>query len=112
MVKPRINWGRCASSVCLLLPPLQVKEALKCYKTSALEHPGVKMIAWERGPSYLGGKLWGFELPKRVFPCQTPAEVGRQEGKDDDPSQHWVKPFHLQKCFITIEMPLCPKLFP
>jgi len=55
--------------------PNKVKEALHCYKTSALEHPGVKMIAWERGKYYLGGKVHGFELPKRVFPCKTPAEV-------------------------------------
>ena len=110
---------------------LQVKEALQCYKTSSLEHPGggvdaaldqqqdrlsprnlslllpetytqcmplqpsfrgdtypqfkplhphpapagVKMVAWERGQYYLGGKLRGFELPKRVFPCETPAQV-------------------------------------
>lgn len=36
---------------------------------------GVKMVAWERGQYYLGGKLSGFELPKRVFPCETPAQV-------------------------------------
>mmetsp|Transcript_32132 Transcript_32132/g.83697 ORF Transcript_32132/g.83697 Transcript_32132/m.83697 type:complete len:440 (+) Transcript_32132:57-1376(+) len=45
------------------------------YGTSSLEHPGVKMVAMERGHHYIGGKLHGFELPKRVFPCQTPAEV-------------------------------------
>ena len=33
------------------------------------------MVAWERGQTYIGGKLWGFDLPKRVFPCQTPEEV-------------------------------------
>lgn len=55
--------------------PNKVKEALKCYKTSALEHPGVKMVAWERGPFYLGGKLHGLDIPRRDFPCQTPEEV-------------------------------------
>jgi hypothetical protein len=34
----------------------QVKETLACYKTSALEHPGVKMVAWERGQYYVGGE--------------------------------------------------------
>jgi sulfate adenylyltransferase len=33
------------------------------------------MVAWERGPYYLGGKITGLDLPKRVFPCATPAEV-------------------------------------
>ncbi len=37
---------------------------------------GVKMVAWERGRYYIGGKLSGFELPRRVFPCMTPAQVG------------------------------------
>lgn len=23
------------------------------------------MVAWERGRYYIGGKVWGFELPKR-----------------------------------------------
>lgn len=27
--------------------------------------PGVKMVAWERGRYYLGGRVHGFELPKR-----------------------------------------------
>lgn len=55
--------------------PLKPKEAKLSYGTSSLEHPGVKMVAWERGHYYIGGKLHGFELPKRVFPCATPAEV-------------------------------------
>jgi sulfate adenylyltransferase len=33
------------------------------------------MIASERGRFYLGGRLQGLELPRRVFPCRTPAEV-------------------------------------
>ncbi|KAG1664378.1 hypothetical protein FOA52_004711 [Chlamydomonas sp. UWO 241] len=55
--------------------PNKTKEALACYKTSALEHPGVKMVAWERGQYYLGGKLHGLEKPKREFPCASPTEV-------------------------------------
>ncbi len=33
------------------------------------------MVAMERGKYYLGGAVHGLELPKRVFPCATPAEV-------------------------------------
>lgn len=36
--------------------PDKAVEALKCYGTSSLEHPGVLMIATERGKYYLGGK--------------------------------------------------------
>eukprot|EP00899_Mesostigma_viride_P018733 jgi/Mesvir1/26861/Mv20606-RA.1 len=55
--------------------PNKVVEASKCYGTTSLEHPGVKMIAMERGKYYLGGSVDGFELPKRVFPCKTPLQV-------------------------------------
>jgi len=55
--------------------PDKVKEALGCYGTTSLEHPAVRMIACERGRFYLGGRLQGLELPNRVFPCRTPAEV-------------------------------------
>eukprot|EP00892_Ulva_mutabilis_P001495 jgi/Ulvmu1/11346/UM075_0006.1 len=55
--------------------PDKAVEALKCYGTSSLEHPGVLMIATERGKYYIGGKVHGLELPTRVFPCATPAEV-------------------------------------
>ena len=36
--------------------PDKALEALRCYGTSSLEHPGVLMIATERGKYYLGGK--------------------------------------------------------
>jgi sulfate adenylyltransferase len=52
--------------------PLEVKN---CYLTSSLEHPGVQMVAMERGNTYVGGKISGIELPKRVFPCETPEQV-------------------------------------
>jgi sulfate adenylyltransferase len=55
--------------------PDKVKEAKGCYGTTSLEHPAVRMIASERGRVYLGGRVQGLELPRRVFPCRTPAEV-------------------------------------
>lgn len=55
--------------------PDKVKEAKGCYGTTSLEHPAVRMIATERGRYYLGGRVQGLELPRRVFPCRTPAEV-------------------------------------
>ena len=55
--------------------PDKVKEAKGCYGTTSLEHPAVRMIATERGRFYLGGRVQGLELPRRVFPCRTPAEV-------------------------------------
>ena len=55
--------------------PDKVKEAKGCYGTTSLEHPAVRMIASERGRFYLGGQVQGLELPRRVFPCRTPAEV-------------------------------------
>jgi sulfate adenylyltransferase len=55
--------------------PNKALEAKKCYGTSSLEHPGVRMIAEERGSTYVGGKIHALELPKRAFPCLTPREV-------------------------------------
>ncbi|MFM1945434.1 MAG: sulfate adenylyltransferase, partial [Verrucomicrobiota bacterium] len=64
--------------------PDKVVEAKGCYGTTSLEHPAVRMIATERRRFYLGGLVQGLELPKRVFPCKTPAEVraGLPEGED------------------------------
>lgn len=59
-------------------------ETLKCYGTSSLEHPGVQMVAMERGKYYIGGKVHGIELPERVFPCKTPAEVREMLPKNTD----------------------------
>ena len=50
-------------------------ECLKCYGTSAIEHPGALMVATERGRYYMGGKVTGLNFPVREFPCKTPAEV-------------------------------------
>ena len=55
--------------------PNKVLEAKGCYGTTSLEHPAVRMISMERKRFYLGGSLQGLELPERVFPCKTPAEV-------------------------------------
>jgi sulfate adenylyltransferase len=64
--------------------PDKAREALGCYGTTSLEHPAVKMIATERGRFYLGGRIEGLELPQRVFPCKSPAEVRATlpEGQD------------------------------
>mmetsp|Transcript_33017 Transcript_33017/g.48443 ORF Transcript_33017/g.48443 Transcript_33017/m.48443 type:complete len:385 (-) Transcript_33017:40-1194(-) len=50
-------------------------ECLKCYGTSAIEHPGALMVATERGRYYMGGKITGLNKPVRDFECRTPAEV-------------------------------------
>jgi sulfate adenylyltransferase len=64
--------------------PDKAREAQGCYGTTSIEHPAVKMIATERGRYYLGGAIQGLELPERVFPCKTPAEVRATlpEGQD------------------------------
>ena len=55
--------------------PDKSTEAEFCYGTNSLDHPAVKMIFNERGRYYLGGKLFGLDLPNRDFPCKTPQEV-------------------------------------
>lgn len=64
--------------------PKKAVEALKCYGTSSLEHPGTLMIATERKKFYIGGKVHGLHLPERVFPCKTPAEVRAELPADRD----------------------------
>merc|ERR1711934_625639 len=59
-------------------------EALKCYRTSSLEHPGVRMISMERKHEYIGGAVTGLNRPERVFPCETPAEVRARLPADKD----------------------------
>jgi len=51
------------------------KEVKECYGTSSLEHPGVQMVAMERGPVYLGGGLKGLSNPDRPFVCKSAEEV-------------------------------------
>ena len=55
--------------------PDKSSEAQLCYGTNSLDHPAVKMIFNERGRFYIGGRIYGFELPNREFPCKTPKEV-------------------------------------
>jgi len=55
--------------------PNKPKETKLCYGVSTLEHPGVRMVAMERGHTYIGGALRGVGTPERVFPCQSPKEV-------------------------------------
>jgi len=66
-------------------------EAVLCYGTNSLDHPAVKMIFNERGRFYLGGRVYGFELPTREFPCKTPEEV-----RSTLPSNHDVVAFQCR----------------
>ncbi|GMI49295.1 hypothetical protein TrCOL_g5196 [Triparma columacea] len=59
-------------------------ETLKCYGTSAIEHPGTLMVATERGKYYMGGKVTGLNLPIRDFACATPKEVRSMLPADKD----------------------------
>ena len=64
--------------------PDKVLEAKGCYGTTSLEHPAVRMIAMERKRFYLGGPLTGLELPIRIFPCRTPAQVRNELPEQED----------------------------
>jgi len=64
--------------------PNKVHECSKCYGETTLEHPGVLMVATERGEYYVGGKLQGLNTPTREFPCRTPAEVRAELPADKD----------------------------
>jgi len=66
-------------------------EAELCYGTNSLDHPAVKMIFNERGRFYIGGRVYGFELPTREFPCKTPDEV-----RSTLPSNHDVVAFQCR----------------
>ena len=66
-------------------------EAELCYGTNSLDHPAVKMIFNERGRFYIGGRVYGFELPIREFPCKTPEEV-----RSILPSNHDVVAFQCR----------------
>ena len=66
-------------------------EAELCYGTNSLDHPAVKMIFNERGRFYIGGRVYGFELPIREFPCKTPEEVRAKL-----PSNHDVVAFQCR----------------
>lgn len=53
-------------------------ETKSCYGTSELEHPGVRMVALERGHTYVGGKVQGLRKVQREFPCDTPNELRKK----------------------------------
>jgi len=59
-------------------------ETVKCYGTATIEHPGVRMVAMERGQYYIGGSLEGLGVPTREFPCATPKEVREMLPDDAD----------------------------
>jgi len=64
--------------------PDKALECVKCYGVGTLEHPGVRMVAMERGKYYIGGKLEGLGVPTRDFPCATPAAVREMLPSDVD----------------------------
>nr|AUG32523.1 sulfate adenylyltransferase [Paulinella longichromatophora] len=64
--------------------PNKPQEALNCYGTTSIEHPAVRMITSERGQFYLGGPIYGLDLPQRVFPCKTPLEVRAELPRNED----------------------------
>jgi len=66
-------------------------EAELCYGTNSLDHPAVKMIFNERGRFYIGGRVYGFELPIRLFTWKTPEEV-----RSTLPSNHDVVAFQCR----------------
>jgi len=66
-------------------------EAKYCYGTTSLEHPAVTMIFHERKKYYVGGKIYGLDIPKREFPCQTPFEV-----RSSLPANHDVVAFQCR----------------
>lgn len=45
--------------------PNKTLETKLCYGSTSLEHPGTLMVATERGKYYLGGKVFGLDLPQR-----------------------------------------------
>ena len=64
--------------------PNKVLEARQCYGTTSIEHPAVRMIATERKRYYLSGSIKGLNLPKRIFPCKTPAELRKELPPKED----------------------------
>ena len=64
--------------------PDKVAEAKGCYGTTSIEHPAVRMLTMERKRFYIGGTIQGLEIPKRIFPCKSPAEVRKElpDGED------------------------------
>jgi sulfate adenylyltransferase len=75
--------------------PDKPKETLSCYGTSALEHPGVRMVAMERSHTYIGGKVHGLKQVTREFPCETPNQLrSRLPAKTDIVAFQCRNPIH------------------
>merc|ERR1719258_116116 len=64
--------------------PDKALECVKCYGVGTIEHPGVRMVAMERGKYYIGGPIQGLGVPTREFPCATPKEVREMLPSDVD----------------------------
>jgi len=64
--------------------PDKALECVKCYGVGTIEHPGVRMVAMERGKYYIGGAVQGLGVPTREFPCATPKEVREMLPSDVD----------------------------
>jgi len=64
--------------------PDKAFECQASYGATSLEHPGVRLIATERGPTYIGGPLHGHALPTRVYPSTTPAQLRARLPADKD----------------------------
>jgi sulfate adenylyltransferase len=58
--------------------PNKPVECKLCYNSTSIEHPGVRMVSMERGHDYLGGQITGLNMPRRLYPCQTPTELRSQ----------------------------------
>lgn len=71
--------------------PDKAKETLKCYGTSALEHPGTLMVATERAKDYVGGKITGLTFPTRDFPCMSPNQL-----RESLPANHDIVAFQCR----------------
>jgi sulfate adenylyltransferase len=75
----------------------QPNKAIECkssYGFTTIEHPGVRMVAMERDDYYIGGKVWGLNYPKWIFPCQTPAELREELPATDVVAFQCRNPIH------------------
>jgi sulfate adenylyltransferase len=74
--------------------PSKPIECKLCYKSTSIEHPGVRMVAMERGEYYIGGKTIGLGFPKRLYPCKTPAELRAELPSTDVVAFQCRNPIH------------------
>jgi sulfate adenylyltransferase len=93
--------------------PNKPKEAKLCYGTSSIEHPGVSMIASERGAFYLGGAIHGLTLPQRAFPCATPRQVrATLPVKEDVVAFQCRNPIHRAHWELVVRSLTAPNVSP